>query len=325
MDLKSFTELLQATAWPLVVVAVMFRYQKPLSVFLAGVGQRVTKFSVFEVAIELAALPGPPSPWSDANLLQSSKMRGGEVDSTALMELFNHIKADTEWDYLVVDIRAGRFWFISRLFIFSIFLQAMRNLKCIVFVQSSGEHRQRLLGISSPAALRAALGQAFPWMETALTNALRQHMPNFIGADLPSTTAGDMVRTFIEDRDIRLQSDPEAIAEMAGNLPTPNDKGPTSPVKPEEWVRLGEQDIWEHTLWLDLNISQVNEAVTRSFYEYDSSHYVDSPNVSSEERTRQILSSKAPYIAVVNSRYEFIRLLDRQKLAAMVGDALAQQ
>jgi hypothetical protein len=35
-------------------------------------------------------------------------------------------------------IKNGHFWFISRVFIFTVFLQAMRGMKCVVFVESKG-------------------------------------------------------------------------------------------------------------------------------------------------------------------------------------------
>jgi hypothetical protein len=321
MDWESLMGLFNVIAWPLVVVLVLLLYRQSLATFIFGLGARVTKLSAFNVSIELAALPSPPSPWTDPKIQQSSEMRGGEVDSTALMELFNHIKTEERWHYLLVDIKDGRFWFVSRLYIFSIFLETMRDLKCTLFVQSSGKYRQRLLGVASSGALRSSLGQTFPWMERALTNAINQYPPNFLAPNLPSETAGNIVRAFIEDRDMRVRTDPHEMAKTAGGQPARSTEGPTDPVKPSEWLRLGDHEIWEHTRWLDLNIGKVSEAVTRSFYEHDSSVYVESADVTGDDKVRKVLSRKAPYIAVVNSCGEFKALLDREKLAALVGNA----
>jgi hypothetical protein len=325
VDWETTVELLNVVIWPLVVGIALFLYRKPLSKLLAGLGRRVTKLSAFEISIELAALPAPPSPWFDLNIPQSSEMRGGEVSSTALMELFTHIGAEEPWDYLIVDIKDGRFWFVSRLFIFTVFLQAMRGLKCVVFVQTSGENRRRLLGLASPEAVRTALGQAFPWLERALENALNKHLPSFLAPALPPDAAGEIIRTFIEERDMRLYCDPEELLKPGSNCQISEYQRPTDPVKPNEWRRLGDMDIWEHTHWLDLGIRQVSEAVTKSFYERDSSHYVESSDVPAEERIRALLFCKAPYIAVVNSRGELKTLLDRQKLAALVGETLIKE
>ncbi len=325
MDWNTFIGLLNVVAWPLVVGIALVLYREPLSKFIAGLGQRVTKLSAFDVSIELAALPAPPSPWSDPSIPDSSAMLGGEVFSTALMTLFDRIKADKHWDYLIVDVKDGRYWFVSRVFIFTVFLHAMRNLKCVVFVQTKGGYRRRLLGVAAPEAVRAQFGQAFPWLERALENALNQYPSSFPAPQLPPDTAGGVIRTFIEDRDMRLACDPEQVVKTPNNCQIPADQQPTDPVNPDEWERLGNLAIWEHTYWLDLDIRQVSDVVTKSFYERDSSHYVESPGESTEERTRALLSRKAPYIALVNSQREFKALIDRQKLAALVGETLIKE
>lgn len=319
--LNILTELILGIVWPAVVLVLLLRYEQPLSKFIAELGQRVTKLSAFEVSVELAALPVSPSPWTDPNISKSAEMRGGEVDSTTLMILFDRIKTEERSAYLIVDVKDGHFWFVSRLFIFSVFLWTMRDLKCVVFVQSSLFHRQCLLGVASPDALCSSLKQGFPWMERALNNAIAQYPPSFLAPELPSHTAGNMVRAFIEDRDMRVQVDPNELAKTPARSSASGAQLPTDPIKSNEWLQLGEQHIWEHTHWLDFEISPVSEAVTKSFYEHDSSHYMETQDGFSEERIRQLLARKAPYIAVVNSQNEFMYLLDRQKLAALVGEA----
>jgi hypothetical protein len=309
MDWKTAVELLNVVIWPLVVGIALFLYRRPLSRFIAGLGQRVTKLSAFEVSIELAALPAQSSHWSDLSNPESSEMLRGEVFDTDPPSLFQLIGAKEPLDYLIVDVKDGRFWFVSRLFIFIVLLQAMHGLKCVVFVQTSGEYRHRLLGLASPEAVRTALGQAFPWLERSLKNALSQYTPNFLAPELPSDTADEIMRTFITNCQIF------------------KDQRPTDPAKPNnaEWQQLGDSDIWEHTHWLDLGIRLVSEAVTKSFFERDSSHYVESHGVSAEERIRALLFCKAPYIALVNSQREFKTLLDREKLVALVGETLIKE
>lgn len=303
MDWKGIMELLNVVIWPIVVGIALFLYRKSLSRFIAGLGQRVTKLSVFDVSIELAALPVPPSPWSESDIAENTKMIGGEVDSTAIMTLFESIGADKPLDYLIVDVKDGRFWFVSRVFIFTVFLQAMRGLKCVVFVQTIGENRRRLLGLASPEAVYTALRQAFPWMRTALNNALSNHGTFFLDPARSSTEAGNIIKSFM----MQLTCKPDDLT------------------KPDERVRLEGTDIWEHTHWLDFGIRQVSEAVKKSFYEQDSSHYKDSPDVSTEERTRALLFRKAPYVALVNSQHEFKALIDRQKLIAIIGETLIKE
>lgn len=319
MTWEKIIELLKILTWPVVVVIALFLYRQALSKFLSGLSQRVTKLSAFKVSIELAALPSPPSPWSDPDTHEKSEMLGGDVSSTALMELFNRIGANERWDYLIVDVKHNKFWLVSRIFIFTVFLQAMRGLHCVVFVQSAGENRRRLLGLASPEAVRAALGNAFPWLERALSSALCKHSTHFLGPTLSPSEASNIISTFISEQEMRLLSNPKELIMPANTSQIP---AVLQPIKPEEWVRLGDQDIWEHTHWLDLSISQVNEAIISSFYERDSSHYIEDLSVSTEERTRALLTRKAPYVALVNSQLEFKALLDREKLSAQVVETL---
>jgi hypothetical protein len=94
----------------------------------------------------------------------------------------------------------------------------------------------------------------------------------------------------------------------------------TQPSPLDNWTKLpapsGTSPIWEHTRWLTLE--QADKDLRRSFYEYDTSRYDDLLDTPTEERTKELLHRKAPFIALVNSRGEFQRLLDRQELLEQI-------
>lgn len=52
----------------------------------------------------------------------------------------------------------------------------------------------------------------------------------------------------------------------------------------DERIQLGQQDIWEHTKWL--NLGRVNRDLRGVFYDRDMCRFVDSPEISTTERTR---------------------------------------
>lgn len=325
---NTFIALINVVIWPFVALVLLWFYREPLSEFVSGLGPRVTKLSAFDVSIELAQLPSPPSPWTDPNIRKSSEMRGGEVDSTAVKDLFVRIGADKPWDYLIVDVKDGRFWFVSRVFIFTVFLQAMRGLKCVVFVETSGEHRRRLLGVASPKAVRTEFVQAFPWLETALNNALSQYPQDCLGPGLSPEGAGNIIDAFIGvPRIMQLSCNPMLLLEKSESSQERDQEQHTEPIKPKEWQRLrnATSETWEHTYRLDLDIRRVSEAVTRALYERDSSRYVESLDAPNEEKIRALLFCTAPYVAVVNSQGEFTKLIDRQKLAVLVGETLIKE
>ncbi len=91
------------------VANFLVTFRKPLTAFLGSLAGRAIKLSVFIVSIDLAALPASPLPWSDPNIPENSQMIGGDVGSTAFMELLNRIGVMTPWDYLIVDIKDGHF------------------------------------------------------------------------------------------------------------------------------------------------------------------------------------------------------------------------
>jgi hypothetical protein len=291
MNWDTAIQLITILTWPLVVVVALILLRKPLTAFLSGLGGRITKLGAFEVSIELVTLPVQPSPWSDPNIPQSSAMIGGDVDSTALMTLFQRIQETNTGDYLIVDIKDGGFWLLSRIFIFTIFLQAMRGLKCVVFVETSNAHSRKLIGVASPEAVRSALVREFAWFETALSESMQKQKALPLDPTVSPEHAGEIIQDFIRQPAMR------AVA---------------LPATPEKWTKLGAQAIWEHTEWLTTETK--DRYLRKIFYEWDSSHYISLPAARSESRTKELLSRKAPYIALVNSRFEFQGLVDRAKL-----------
>lgn len=113
---------------------------------------------------------------------------------------------------------------------------------------------------------------------------------------------GQIIRSFIEDPDMRKNA-----------LPSPS----------ENWTQLGTQFIWEHTEWL--TVDAFSKYLINARYEWDSSHFKDTPGVQTDKRMRELVGLKAPFIALVNSKEEFQRLLDRQKLLEQVAQSLQNE
>jgi hypothetical protein len=298
MNWDAGIQLIRILAWPLVVIIGLIMLRKPLTAFLSSLGGRVTKLGVFQVSIELATLPPPPSPWSDPNFPQSSEMTGGDVFSTALMTLFERIQESSTWEYLIVDIKDGRRWLLSRVFIFTVFLKAMRGLKCVVFVETTDSHYRKLIGVASPDAVRLTLLREFPWFESALSESQRNYNIPLLHPSVSPGDAGNIIRHFIEQPEMRANA---------------------LPAVPEQWTRLGVQEIWEHTEWL--TTENKDRYLRRSFYEWDSSIYLDTPAAQPEARTKELLSRKAPHVALVNSRFEFQGVVDRATLVESAVEA----
>jgi hypothetical protein len=299
--IQDLTALSQVICWPIVVLTVLLIFHQPLSRFLEELGRRATKVSAFDISIEFARAPSPPAPWSDPALYDSSNLIGGYVTSTTIMELFQRIRDETRWHYLIVDIQAGKRWLISRLYLFTVILRHMYGLRCVVFAETKGEYARRLLGIATPEQVQLALANKYAWLEEVLVEALLDQKITVLTEPLPKDKAQATVNRFIEDERIQQGQDPQD----------------------PEWEQLGDQPIWEHTKWL--NLERVNEGLRGVFFDQDASQFVDSPDISTSERNQALLRRRAPFVALVNTKGEFKGLIDRQALLERVAERIGTE
>jgi hypothetical protein len=301
VELKDLLEFIKATAWPLVVGLALWGFRIPLCEFLSGLGQRVTKLSAFHISVDLATLPTSPRPWADPAIFESANLPGGVVTTTTIMGLFNRIRDEARWDYLVVDIATGKRWLMSRLFIYTVILQNVRGLRAVVFVESRYGMDQRVLGIASADRVRWALAGRYSWFATALTKALEGQMLVSPLEPLPTAMAESVVNRFMEDSEIRQTKEPQ---------------------RSEEWEQLRDQPVWEHTKWLDTE--RLNRDLKAVFYDTALSQLTDSPDIPARKRGEALLRRRVPFVALVNKDGEFKGLVDRQILLEQVGARLAE-
>ena len=165
--MRDLIELIRVISWPVLVVGVLVAFYRPLTRFLRDVGKRATKLSAFHIELELASLQeGQIGPLTTQ--IRELRQPGQMVSS--LFDLLERLKGDS-MDYVVIDLGDGMQWLTSRLFIFAVILERMRDLKCFVFVRSSPETPSVFLGTAVPARVRWSLAQRFPGLERALATA----------------------------------------------------------------------------------------------------------------------------------------------------------
>jgi hypothetical protein len=117
--------LIRALAWPATIILVVLIFHKQLSAFLGGIGQRVKKLSVFEFALELAAVPEFTTTWSAPALSDVRQLESCRGLFFVGHGLFDQIRYDAASDFAVVDLGSGTAVADSRLFIFTVLLQRM--------------------------------------------------------------------------------------------------------------------------------------------------------------------------------------------------------
>jgi len=308
---KDFVELVKTLAWPLAFALALALFRRPLSRFLEQIAGKITKLSVFEVAIELATVPSAPTPWLDPGVFAGTELFGGAVTTTTIMDLFKRIRDDTVWNYLIVDLEDGRHLLESRLYLFTTILQQMGRLRCVIFVETHQGYFGRFLGIARPDDVRRALGEKYtrfrPLFLKSFSNALwetfqcKQEAAVALDGPLSKDLAEAISGKFIFDPDMQVTQDPQN----------------------PEWSKLEPANAWDHSHWL--TIERFNKDLRSVLFDFDLSQLADTPETPVDERTRALLRRQVPFVAMVNRQGEFKRLVDRQVLIEQVAAKLGAE
>lgn len=278
--LTHIKEFLQLISWPIVALIGIVVFWRPLSIFLEALPARTKKLTFFDFSIEFATFTRPSQPWGDRT--QDSSLVGGAAYSSQISELLQQMHKDISWDYLIVDIKSGDRWFLSRLFLFSVMLQYVSGLKCIVFVETRGKYNKRLLGLAEPSAVRIALAKKYPWFEQALSKACSNADIPSLSSKIKKNVAQDIVNIFMQQNNIIILK---------------QSKLPADECEWEQYVLDG-KPVWEHTFML--NVDRFNDDLREACF--DNAYYVDYSEITANERNRELSCRTAPYIALVNER-----------------------
>lgn len=147
---QEFVDLANAIAWPIAVaVSVMF-LRKPIASALG----RATKITAFQVSLELAAVPEFQTAKEAGSPFALRQPAAGREFPSGAPALFDQISDPSTAEYVVIDLGSGDRWLTSRVFIFSVLLERMRGLQCVVFLETGPGGRRRFLGLATPDHVR---------------------------------------------------------------------------------------------------------------------------------------------------------------------------
>jgi hypothetical protein len=291
MSGTEIVDLIRAIAWPLAVVIGLFALRKAMPSLLRELGQRTTRVSVFQFAVELA----PPAPLAGQPPLTVNLFNEPVADPSFLPHLFGQLLVSTPVDYMVVDLGKGQSWLTSRLFIWSEMLRRVRGLRSIVFVRHENGLDGRFAGITSPEDVKRSLAARYEWLERdlafAYADALKQQEPvDRESGVMPQATASNVVIKFME----RLQAKPDGTDQ-------------------DEWVLLPrketEPEVWERARWIDpMRLGRLVPAIDESAYVV---HSLQTPR---SELAKAVLRGNGDFVALVDERFRFISLADRRAL-----------
>ncbi len=307
IDWRFWSEFIRALAWPGLAALTLLMFRRQIAEVLTQTARRLRRPQAQEVSVDLTPLPELASSWSvgstDVRVLTSPQVFNGNS-----RPLFQELLNTSQADYAVVDLGRGQEWLTSRLFLFALILGMVRNLRALVFVESSSGVRRRFLATASPSDVYRALALRYPWLEGAWLQASAAQYPQegseengrsdfshehplFSGADW------EMVNRFARDFLQRIQRT---------TLPPEEDQ--------ELYLGAGKQPaIWEKTQWMD---GERLERDLRGCLQY--AWCEDSPDKPPKAVVNAVARRHAPFVALVDSDRRFLSLVDRYALLDQV-------
>jgi hypothetical protein len=205
--------------------------------------------------------------------------------------------------YVAVDLGGGERWLASRLLVFTVVLQELRGVECVVltaFQKPLSQSGSTFVGLVSCDDLRRSLAWEYPWLETALFQAWENvsHAP-VASAGVPDEPAATWARRVTDldptTAEVLYQSYVELLLDP---VPPAADR--------YNWTELQIGD-WEHSPMLtgDLVAHLLGPELDTRAVHASRSH---------SRQLAEVLAVEAPYVAVVNRGRRFDSLVDRQAL-----------
>lgn len=287
-------EVVKALAWPIIAGIAVYLLRRPLVELLTSIAQRAHKVSVFDISFELRSLPVLKTSWTAAST-DLRQLTPSQVFDSASRTLFAELLSERRADYAIIDLRSGREWLASRLFLFAVVLGEARRLRAFVFVEKTPGVRRRFLGIATPSNVRRQLGQLYPWLEEAFAKALVANSKQGSPFNAPEPwRSNDFARSFVE-------------AIQTKKIPPVTEK--------DSYLEFeGPPKIWERTHWLDgERLEQDLDSIL------DDAFVEDSPDFSRTRIRDAILRRTPQFVAVVDADRRFRGLVDRYSLLEQVA------
>lgn len=290
--------LVSALAWPIVALAIGMAFRKPFSAFMAAVGGRITKLSVFKIELELVpAVTATATP-----LLESIKAAtsGAEIADSSQMML-DQIELRTPADFATIQLGGGDEWLTSRLFIAAMMLERMRSVRALVFVEYGTNTGQRFVAIAAPGQLRWALAQHHPWLEAAWLRAAGE----VFSANVDPKALNNKSKVTSDSGAI----DPWSARQLVSNFIQSLQKDtPNGPKVAADWVSF-ERGVSERASWVTRALLEA--LLPPAAFDAWTNELRDAPR---EKLTRAVLRRPIDFVALVDDERKFVRLVNRKAL-----------
>ena len=230
--------------------------------------------------------------------------------------LRTHLAERGPIDYAIVDLGRGDAWLTTRLYLFAVLLERMRDLRAFVFIYTSDDgHHQQYLGIARAVDVRWALARAYPYLEETWASVYAGQL------DRASRETNEPKEKGPIDKQGRVE--PHRATWMPQDFLSALQKTVTRKPRGTPWVELDapEGGSWERAAWLrmgDVRELLDGTLVTSAIVEDDHS------DINRQEQLRQVLEHRGDFVAIVRNG-DFVRLIDRHDVIERMAHRAAME
>lgn len=287
MEYYHLLKLIEGLAWPIVVFIGIIILRKQLP----NLFNRFQKISAFGFEINLADT-------------SASELRIKEVDIQGIRDpisvnglqsnvaaLINKINSSKNADFAIIDLGEGENWLLSRLYILVILLFKAKGIKYFVFLTSENESESKYLGwISSKSIIKT------------ISNYDSDMPINFNGV-----SQDENINFQIQEGIINIENIDNLIISFIGSLQTQTKSS-------KKGILLKGSGYYEDTEWVsrELFSTLFSESINENFI-------MEDPYKDNKDHLNAILRQKGKYIAVINAKGVFKRLIDRDVILKKIA------
>lgn len=348
ISLADLGNLVRAVAWPVVVLTLGIIYRKELPGLVRALGPRISRLSAVGITLELVAA----KPVAETVRVRLDEIREpsstGPSPPSGVQSLLELVESSAPSEYVVIDLRDGRAWLTSRLYLFASVLPLVLGLRCFVFVGNRGPIPRHFLGFASPDLVARALERRYPWLRVAKVGTQLQPLlfgeaPNLYVSWTPfgdsetsrkllnpgpwdvkqAVALSVIVQSLIGPIDLFLPGQVEQFVTRFldnPNLRRPHDARlgdaggkPADHVPNDDWVQLDKTD--EHARWIEGE----RQLVDLLGNELSRQKIILEPNALDEVLVKSVLRQQGNFVAATDSEGRFDHLIDRRALLDRVA------
>jgi hypothetical protein len=323
--------LANALFWPAVLLLVFLTYREQIPGFVKAIGEKISKVEFSGVSIELAKAKAFTPDWSETagGLDLRRKAVALEINDSYTETFRAQLLEEGTWEYAEINLGEGYEWLTSRLYIMAIVFARMKGIKCLVFVQTAGKFRRRLVCIAEPEKVRWALAKRYPWLEEAYSAAYSAviNFPNAAPqnlADVPPINQAGVIVT----NEGRLGSetnatDPWPSVSLIQQFVARVQSAPAPP-RPDQanWVYIASQPQprEEHARWI--NSIELEDLLGKDCHKT----HIESSELAAKDATKhlqKLLAVPERFIAVTGPDMRFEYLIDRRLILEQLANQFA--